>query len=1241
MCLKTHQFIKYCKVPLSAVFLCFASVSLAQLQFVENKGQWQKEVDYKSNIANGTFFLQQQGFTVLLQSENDRKRLFEQLHGHSHDEKDAAAKTAAPGFAPVTLHQHAYRVQFAGASGLVKAVPDKMLETYNNYFLGNDQSKWQSNCRIYQAVTYRDMYPNIDVRYYTDQGTLKYDIIVHPGGNIDDIALRYEGADKLSIKNKELIVGTSVGDVKELYPYTYQVGDKGRQTLDCKYVLDEKTKTVRFKVKDHDPNATIVIDPTLIFCSFTGSFADNWGYTATPGPDGSMYSGGIVFENGFPASTGAFDVTYNGGSTADRDGPFDMAIMKLSPNGVNRLFATYIGGNGNEQPHSMICDAQGNLVIAGRTNSPAVSGGSNAPYPTTGPMIGPGGGWDIVVTKLNASGSVLMGSIRLGGDRDDGVNIRPKYAALGVPGQAEGAYDTRRNYGDDARSEVILDGSNNVYLASCTQSSNFPVVGSSIQTDFGGGGQYIKQDGVIAKFPPNLSGVTFSTYFGGSGNDACFVLALSPTDGTLYVAGGTTSSDLPGNKSGALNPTYQGGGTDGFVTQIAADGSAILKTTYIGTNDNNAAADGNDLVYGVQFDKFGFPYIMGTTTGNWQKQNATFGNPGGKQFISKLQKDLSGYVYTTMFGTNSSSPNISPIAFLVDRCQNVYVSGWGGVLQNNKLYPNSGTSGMDFLITGGAVQTRTDGNDFFFFVLEKDAQSQLFGSYFGQLGGFTDHVDGGTSRFDANGIIYQAICANCADAGTPGVFFPTTPGVWGPRNNSTSCNEAMVKIEMNFGGVGANIRTVINNIPNAVSGCNPLTVNAFDSLSKAQRFFWNWGDGSKIDTLFGSSDTSHLYNLPAGLDERYYTIMLIAEDSNTCNIRDTAYKRIKVSTNFATLNFTKAKIPPCTNLSYQFTNLSRAYVGSFDNKGFVWDFGDGATDTGSISYNPIHTYASTGSYVVRLCVIDSFVCNSPDCFTDTVRISSVTTAAFTTPSTGCVPYTPVFQNNSLGGERWVWDFGDGTTSNEYEPANKVYDRTGTYNVKLTVIDSSTCNITDDTTVVITVFPIPTASGFANPVVGEANKPINFTNTSTGATNYIWDFGDGETSTDVNVSHTFNESRDFTVYLIAFNEAGCSDTFPIVVTAKVIPLLDLPNAFTPGKFGPNGTITVAGFGIGKMDWRIYNRWGQLVFQTSNRKQGWDGTFKGALQPMDVYTYTLDVEFTDGKKLRKTGDITLLR
>src|SRR5690606_9519191 len=132
-------------------------------------------------------------------------------------------------------------------------------------------------------------------------------------------------------------------------------------------------------VKNYTPNATIVIDPTLVFATFTGSSADNWGYTATPGPDGSLFAGGIAFGSGYPTSTGGFSQNYNGGIDEDNNGPYDIAIMKFSPNGANRIYATYLGGSGNEQPHSMVCDENGDLIVAGRTNS------SN--YPVTSPTI--------------------------------------------------------------------------------------------------------------------------------------------------------------------------------------------------------------------------------------------------------------------------------------------------------------------------------------------------------------------------------------------------------------------------------------------------------------------------------------------------------------------------------------------------------------------------------------------------------------------------------------------------------------------------------------------------------------------------------------------------------------------------------------------------------------------------------------------------------------------------------------
>ncbi len=126
-----------------------------------------------------------------------------------------------------------------------------------------------------------------------------------------------------------------------------------------------------------------------------------------------------------------------------------------------------------------------------------------------------------------------------------------------------------------------------------------------------------------------------------------------------------------------------------------------------------------------------------------------------------------------------------------------------------------------------------------------------------------------------------------------------------------------------------------------------------------------------------------------------------------------------------------------------------------------------------------------------------------------------------------------------------------------------------------------------------------------------------------------------------VMHQYNETGTYNPCLITYNEFGCTDTACDNVQALIRPLLDVPNAFTPGRFGQNGVIAVRGFGIGRMEWKIYNRWGQVVFQTNNRKTGWDGTYKGQPQPMDVYAYTLDVEYTDGTKIRKTGDITLIR
>jgi gliding motility-associated-like protein len=538
------------------------------------------------------------------------------------------------------------------------------------------------------------------------------------------------------------------------------------------------------------------------------------------------------------------------------------------------------------------------------------------------------------------------------------------------------------------------------------------------------------------------------------------------------------------------------------------------------------------------------------------------------------------------------------------------------------------------------LKSITDNHDFYFIVIKKDAASLLYGSFFGQSGGEGEHVDGGTSRFDDQGVIYQAICANCFGnaVGAISVPFPITPGVWGPVNGTgtSNCNLAAAKIAFNFAGVAAGPQSYYNNAVDTL-GCVPFTVTLKDTILNAKSYEWSFADGTP-DVKTTNTEVTHTFTAVGN-----YRVRLVGIDSTTCNIRDTAYVTIHVRDDKADLAFLTAKLPPCQSLLYQFDNTTTfPPTKPFKATSFTWDFGDGTRATpGPLSIQ--HSYTAAGTYKTRLILNDTSYCNSPDSIEKDLRVSPLVKAQFETPPSGCAPYTAVFNNTSLAGQQFFWNFGDGSTSTDVNPVH-VYNNIGTYHVSLVAIDSSTCNIIDSTAMDIGVHPLPTANFSFAPVPPQTNKPTVFTNLSSGGNRYLWLFGDGDSTVKTTmdtVGHQYNSTGTFNACLVTFNEYGCYDTACKAVEAIIDPLLDVPNAFTPGRFGRNGYISVNGFGIAKMSWKIYNRWGQMVFETNNRKIGWDGTFKGVLQPMDVYAYTLDVEFSDGRKVRKTGDITLIR
>jgi gliding motility-associated-like protein len=194
-------------------------------------------------------------------------------------------------------------------------------------------------------------------------------------------------------------------------------------------------------------------------------------------------------------------------------------------------------------------------------------------------------------------------------------------------------------------------------------------------------------------------------------------------------------------------------------------------------------------------------------------------------------------------------------------------------------------------------------------------------------------------------------------------------------------------------------------------------------------------------------------------------------------------------------------------------------------------------------------------------------------------------------------------------------------------------------------DPNTCNGADSTFFTITASGSPNAAFSFSPNPPQENIPTTFTNLSGPAQRFRWLFGDGDSvftiRRDTLIKHQFLRSAVFNTCLIPINEFGCADTTCLPVTASVNPVIDVVSAFTPNEDGVNDRAVVYGFGVVKMVFRIYNRWGQLMYEGNDPRNGWDGRLNGKPQPMEVYGYTLDAEMIDGSPVRKSGSITLVR
>lgn len=252
---------------------------------------------------------------------------------------------------------------------------------------------------------------------------------------------------------------------------------------------------------------------------------------------------------------------------------------------------------------------------------------------------------------------------------------------------------------------------------------------------------------------------------------------------------------------------------------------------------------------------------------------------------------------------------------------------------------------------------------------------------------------------------------------------------------------------------------------------------------------------------------------------------------------------------------------------------------------------------------------------------------------------------------GCTPLNVNFNGISSNGMIFNWDFGDFTGVGNAVSPSHVYTTPGTYNVTLTVFSANGCSSSLTKNNAVEVYPLPTAAFQSTPVLVELpNSTVNFNNNSLNALSYLWNFGDGGSSTDFEPNHFYITLGTYNIELIATNIYNCSDTAYglIEVTGDAI----FPTAFTPNQGGSNGgtynifSLTNDVFfpfisGVKEYELMIFNRWGEMVFKTNDVNIGWDGYYKGVIAQQGVYIWKANIVFENGRTYNGSGDITLLR
>ncbi|MCQ2273691.1 MAG: gliding motility-associated C-terminal domain-containing protein [Bacteroidales bacterium] len=1214
--------------------------------FVQNLGQWKGPILYKSNLRNAILYAETNRFTFILHASDPDK---EEHTTHPH----------------LPTKSHIYRVAFVDANADVDIQHQDIDPNtgYDNYYYGKDPSRWVTHLPHYTTLLYRNLYPGIDMDVHTATSALKTNFYISPGAHPSTIVMNYDGVEKLYLSGTNLIVRTSVGEVVEMSPYAYQETDTGRTEVAARYQI--RGTEVRFVIPNYDTTLPLTIDPILHFSTYTGSTADNWGTTATYDSHKNTYTAGLVWNNPgtYPISTGAYDNTYNGNA--------DIGIFKIDTSGTQRIFATYLGGSLADMPHSMYVNTFDELVIFGTTGSDdfpvtpnaydtSFNGGRTLYYEGSD-LISFENGSDIFVSRLSADGTQLQASTYIGGSDNDGLNYRNSFTYREI---MCGNDSLHYNYGDGARGELITDDMNNVYIGSTTFSENFPTTSGSIQPM-----PMMKQNGVVFKLDYRFQNLIWSTYLGGSDNDAVYSIDVD-SNYNVIACGGTSSWNFPVTPN-AYQHTFGGGTADGFITKISYNGDQLLASTFFGSSEY-------DQVYFVRTSKNNSVYIYGQTKapGSTMVHNANYNVPGAGMLLAHLSPNLNSLHWSTVFGTPLGHPNLSPTAFACDVCNRIYAAGWGRDWVHNCVqdWNMGGSTGME--VSSDAVQSTTDGEDFYIISLDQDADHIEFATFFGELHDpdisnyhGRDHVDGGTSRFDKFSTLYQSVCASCGGSNN----FPTTTNAWSNTNLSSNCNNAVFRLNVH------------NDFPVAEClqpqvGCYPPYTIQFTNTGRGTSFHWDFGDGST------STDThpQHTYT-----ESGIFRVRLIAFRTNGCQTSDTHYLNVQilspeghtlssqVSCTHEPITVGTHPLPGCT---YQWTtpgvsdpNIANPYVTQSGTYILVTSTPEGCTETDTFK---IQYYD----------IIDTLILHSPTCpggdngyaeltllpdAADSTIIywdgiaggttspnfaASSNTHTLYIESKGCTYSTtfritdpPSLQYNVKSATAVCNDECDGWIKVTYGyPGQSTRDTLveglcdGEHTIYFT--DTAGCPYSASATIIRDT-ALRNLKIWADDSSFFLSESVRLHVTPVEGATYSWH--DPSTIDNPNSHSPLVTPVDtITVYdCQVTDEYGCSWFGSIMLHCTEVncgrPNIFIPNAFSPNGDGQNDRLCFSGDFVLDFYLAIYSRWGEKVFETNDIHDCWDGRYNDNWCLPGVYTYYCRVKCEAGFQNLLKGDITLIR